>query len=72
MFAFFDNLSSIEQGWFLISAGFVLLLYILGFMRKFFTLLLIGIALYAIFSGSVKAGIVDRVRKLIARYSPKK
>lgn len=72
MFAFFDNLNSIEQGWVLISAGFVLLLYILGFMRKFFTILLVLIALYAIFSGSMKAGVVDKVRKIIARYLPKK
>ena len=69
MFAFFDHLTSVEQGWVLIGTGFILLLYVLGFMRKFFTLLLIGIALFAIFSGSMKAGVIDKIRKLITRHN---
>lgn len=48
-------------------AGVALLLHTLGFMQKSITTILVIISLYLIISGAYRAGLVDMVRKYLAK-----
>lgn len=63
----FSQLPDLYQGVLYILTGTIVLLYALGIIEKGITILVIGLAMYAIIIGCTKLGIVQKISKLLSQ-----
>jgi hypothetical protein len=61
----FNQLPDLYQGIAYITAGTIVLLYALGIIQKGISLLIVGLAFYAIFIGLTKLGILQKTYCLL-------
>ena len=61
----FSQLPDIYQGILYILTGTIALLYALGIIEKGITILVVGLAMYAIIVGCIKIKIVQKISKLL-------